>query len=129
MQERKLMSTTVQVLENTPERRSGTESLTKVFLRNNSEQIYFILLFCLSHEKKMRSGTHLTQQNMFLSDRIAPFGFFTHARLEQPLLSLVGCRYFLAHASRFFWRRSAPLHPPPVWCTRGWVKNSENVTK
>jgi hypothetical protein len=62
-----LMSTTVWVLENTPEKRSGTESFPKVFLHNNCEQIYFILLFYLSLIKKeMRSGTHLTQQNMFL---------------------------------------------------------------
>jgi hypothetical protein len=66
MQKRNLMSTTVQVLENTPEKRSRTESLPEVFLHNNCEQIYFILLLCLSHKKEMRSGTHLTQQNVFL---------------------------------------------------------------
>jgi hypothetical protein len=67
MQKRKLMPTTVQVLENTPEKRSGTESLPEVLLHDNCEQIYyFILLFCLSHKKEMRSGTHLTWQNVFL---------------------------------------------------------------
>ncbi len=62
------MSITVQVLENTPETRSGTEILPEVFLHDNCEQIDFILLFCLSHTQKneMRSGTHLTQQHVFL---------------------------------------------------------------
>jgi hypothetical protein len=34
MQKRNLMSTTVRVLENRPEKRSGTESLLEVFLHN-----------------------------------------------------------------------------------------------
>jgi hypothetical protein len=46
------MSTTVQVLENTPEKKSRTESLPGVFPHDNCEQIYFILLFCLSHKKR-----------------------------------------------------------------------------
>jgi hypothetical protein len=65
------MPTTVRVLENTPEKRSGTKSLPKVFLHNKCKQIYFILFFCLSH-KKMRSGTHLTQQNVFLPGQKTP---------------------------------------------------------
>ncbi len=27
---------------------------------------FFILFFCLSHQEEMRSGTHFTQQNVFL---------------------------------------------------------------
>ncbi len=38
--------------KHTPEKRSRTESLPKVFLQDNYEQIYFILLFCLSHKKR-----------------------------------------------------------------------------
>jgi hypothetical protein len=54
------MSTTLQVLENTPEKRSGPESLPKVFLHDNCEQINFILLFCLSHKKNEKEDSSCT---------------------------------------------------------------------
>jgi hypothetical protein len=60
-----LMSTTVQVLENASGTRSGTESLPKVFLHNNCEQISYNFFRFLKKEK-IRSGTHFTQQNVFL---------------------------------------------------------------
>jgi hypothetical protein len=60
------MSITVLVLVNTPEMKRGTESLPKVFLHNNREQIYFILFYCLSHKEEMRCCSHFTKQNMFL---------------------------------------------------------------
>jgi hypothetical protein len=42
--------------------KSGIESLPEVFLHDNCEQIFFVFL----QEKEMRSGTHFTQQNVFL---------------------------------------------------------------
>jgi len=56
-QKKNLSFTTVRVLENASGTRSGTESLPKVFLHDNCDQISFI---------EMRSGTHFTQQNVFL---------------------------------------------------------------
>ena len=61
-----LMSTTVRVLENASGTRSGTESLPKVFLHDNFEQISFIIFFAFLKKEEMRSGTHFTQQNVFL---------------------------------------------------------------
>ena len=61
-----LMSTTVRVLENASGTRSGTESLPKVFLQDNFEQISFIIFFAFLKKEEMRSGTHFTQQNVFL---------------------------------------------------------------
>ena len=61
-----LMSTTVRVLENASGTRSGTESLPKVFLHDNCEQISFIIFFAFLKKEEMRSGTHFTQQNVFL---------------------------------------------------------------
>jgi len=60
------MSTTVRVLENASGTRSGTESLPKVFLHDNCEQISFIIFFAFLKKEEMRSGTHFTQQNVFL---------------------------------------------------------------
>jgi hypothetical protein len=61
-----LMSTTVRVLENASGTRSGTESLPKVFLHDNCEQISFIIFFAFLKKEEMRSGTHFTQLNVFL---------------------------------------------------------------
>jgi hypothetical protein len=61
-----LMSTTVRVLENAPGTRRGTESLPKVFLHDNCEQISFIIFFAFLKKEEMRSGTHFTQLNVFL---------------------------------------------------------------
>ena len=61
-----LMSTTVRVLENASGTRSGTESLPKVFLQDNFEQISFIIFFAFLKKEEMRSGTHFTQQKVFL---------------------------------------------------------------
>jgi hypothetical protein len=45
------------------------EARLKVFPKHFfTTTVYFILLFCLSHEKEMISRTHLTQQNVFLPD-------------------------------------------------------------
>jgi hypothetical protein len=60
------MSTTVRVLENASGTRSGTESLPKVFLHDNCEQISFIIFFAFLKKEEMRSGTHFTQLNVFL---------------------------------------------------------------
>ena len=57
---------TVRVLENASGTRSGTESLPKVFLQDNFEQISFIIFFAFLKKEEMRSGTHFTQQNVFL---------------------------------------------------------------
>jgi len=61
-----LSFTTVQVLENASGTRSGTESLPKVFLHDNCEQISFNIFFAFLKKEEMRSGTHFTQQNVFL---------------------------------------------------------------
>ena len=61
-----LSFTTVQVLENATGTRSGTEILPKVFLHDNCEQISFIIFFAFLKKEEMRSGTHFTQQNVFL---------------------------------------------------------------
>jgi len=63
---KKLMSTTVRVLENASGTRSGAESLPKVFLHDNCEQISFIIFFAFLKKEEIRSGTHFTQQNVFL---------------------------------------------------------------
>jgi hypothetical protein len=46
--------------------RSGTESLPKVFLHDNCEQVSFIIFFAFLKKEEMRSGTHFTQLNVFL---------------------------------------------------------------
>jgi len=56
----------VQVLENASGTRSGTESLPKVFLHDNCEQISFIIFFAFLKKEEMRSGTNFTQQKVFL---------------------------------------------------------------
>jgi len=61
-----LSFTTVRVLENASGMRSGTESLPKVFLHDKCEQISFIIFFAFLKKEEMRSGTHFTQQNVFL---------------------------------------------------------------
>jgi hypothetical protein len=61
-----LSFTTVRGLENASGTRSGTESLPKVFLHDNCEQISFIMFFAFLKKEEMRSRTHFTQQNMFL---------------------------------------------------------------
>jgi len=61
-----LSFTTVQVLENASGTRRGTESLPKVFLHHNCEQISFIIFFAFLKKEEMRSGTHFTQQKVFL---------------------------------------------------------------
>ncbi len=58
--------TTVRVLENASGTRSGTESLHKVFVHDNCEQISFIYFFAFLKKEEMRSGTHFTQQNVIL---------------------------------------------------------------
>jgi hypothetical protein len=60
-----LMSTTVRVLENTSGTRSGTESLPKCFFTTTVNRFH-IIFFAFLKKEEMRSGTHLTQQNMFL---------------------------------------------------------------
>ena len=59
-----LMSTTVRVLENASGTRR-TESLPKVFLHDNCEQISYNFFRFLKKEE-IRSGTHFTQRNVFL---------------------------------------------------------------
>jgi len=58
---KKLMSTTVP-----SGTRSGTESLPKVFLHDNCEQISFVIFFAFLKKEEIRSGTHFTQKNVFL---------------------------------------------------------------
>jgi hypothetical protein len=53
---------TVQLSEYFLFEKGGTESLPKVFLHDNCEQIFF----CLLTKIEMRSGTHFTQWNLFL---------------------------------------------------------------
>jgi len=50
-----LSFTTVQVLENASGTRSGTESLPKVFLHDNCEQISFIIFFAFSSSERVSS--------------------------------------------------------------------------
>ena len=57
---------TVRVLENASGTRSRTESLPEVFLHDNCEQISLIIFFAFLKKEEMRSGTHFTQQNVFL---------------------------------------------------------------
>jgi len=67
MRSRKNLSfTTVRVFENASGTRSGTECLPKVFLHDNCEQISFIIFFTFLKKEEMRSGTHFTEQNVFL---------------------------------------------------------------
>ena len=40
--------------------------MPKVFLHDNCEQISFIIFFAFLKKEEMRSGTHFTQQNVFL---------------------------------------------------------------
>jgi hypothetical protein len=61
-----LSFTTAQVLENASGTRSRIESLPKVFLHDNCEQSSFIIFFAFLKKEEMRSGTHFTQQNVFL---------------------------------------------------------------
>jgi hypothetical protein len=61
-----LSFTTVRVLENASGTRSGTESLPEVFLHNKCEQISYIIFFAFLKKEEMRSGTHFSQQNVFL---------------------------------------------------------------
>jgi hypothetical protein len=64
--------------------KGGTESLLEVFLHNNCEQFFF----CLLTKKEMRSGTHFTQQNMFLpvplqqrgKTRLSPSYYFSYSK-------------------------------------------------
>jgi len=64
--EKKPSFTTDPVLENASGMRSGTESLPKVFLHDNCEQISFIIFFAFLKKEEMRSGTRFTEQNVFL---------------------------------------------------------------
>ena len=57
-----LMSITVRVLENASGTRSGTESLPNTTTVNRLHIIFFAFL----KKEEMRSGTHFTQQNLFL---------------------------------------------------------------
>ena len=61
-----LSVTAVLVLENALGTRSGTESVPKVFLHDNCEQISFIIFFAFLKKEEMRSRTHFTQLNVFL---------------------------------------------------------------
>ena len=56
---------TVRVLENASGTRSGTESLPKCFFTTTVNRFHIIFLAFLKKEE-MRSGTHFTQQNVFL---------------------------------------------------------------
>ena len=56
---------TVQLSEYFLFKKGGAESFPTVFLHNNCEQIYFTI-FLPSPNKEMRSGTHFTQQSVFL---------------------------------------------------------------
>ena len=60
-----LMSTTVWVLENAPGTRSGTESLPKVFLHNNCEQISLLFFSPFSKRKKWEAGIILHSKTCF----------------------------------------------------------------
>jgi hypothetical protein len=60
-----LMSTTVRVLENASGTRSGTESLPKCFFTTTVNRFH-ILFFAFLKKEEMRSGTHFTQQKVFL---------------------------------------------------------------
>ena len=60
-----LMSTTVRVLENASGTRSGTESLPKCFFTTTVNRFH-IIFFAFLKKEEMRSGTHFTQQNVFL---------------------------------------------------------------
>jgi hypothetical protein len=51
-----LKSTTVRVLENTPEREAGLKVCPKCFF-TTLEQIYYYYVFRLSHKEEMRRGT------------------------------------------------------------------------
>jgi hypothetical protein len=64
---KKLMSTTVRVLENTSGTRSGTESLPKVFLHDNCEQIYIIIFLPFSKKRNKKRDSFYTA-NVFLPD-------------------------------------------------------------
>jgi len=57
-----LMSITVRVLDNALGTRSGTESLPNTTTVNRLHITFFAYL----KKEEMRSGTHFTQQNMFL---------------------------------------------------------------
>ena len=51
---------TVRVLENASGTRSGTESLPKVFLQDNFEQISFIIFFAFLKKEEMKLREHVT---------------------------------------------------------------------
>jgi len=72
-----LSFTTVRVLENALATRSGTESLPKVFLHDNCEQISFIIFFTFLKKEEMRSGTHFTQSRFpkTSSERVSSSNF------------------------------------------------------
>ena len=56
---------TVRVLENASGTRSGTESLPKCFFTTTVNRFH-ILFFAFLKKEEMRSGTHFTQQKVFL---------------------------------------------------------------
>jgi hypothetical protein len=65
-QKKIFLSMTVQVLENTPGTRSGTESLPEKFLHNNCEQIYYHYFFHLSQKRRNEKRDSFYTANMFL---------------------------------------------------------------
>jgi len=100
------MSTTVRVLENASGTRSGTESLPKVFLHDNCEQVSFIIIFfAFLKKEEMRSGTHFTQQNVFLLFTVVVtkhvFLPVPNRRFPQsPLHQCVICRFWYITKNR-----------------------------
>ena len=66
-----LMSTTVWVLENAPGTRSGTESLPKVFLHNNCEQISLLFFSPFSKRKKWEAGIILHSKTCFFCSQLS----------------------------------------------------------
>jgi len=60
-----LMSTTIRVLENASGTRSGTKNLPNCFFTTTVNRFH-INFFAFLKKEEMRSGTHFTQQNVFL---------------------------------------------------------------
>ncbi len=68
-QKKTFLSSAVQVLENTPGTRSGTESLPKEFLHDNCEQIYYHYFFRLSQRRRNEKRDSFYTANVFLPVR------------------------------------------------------------
>ena len=113
-----LSFTTVRGLENASGTRSGTESLPKVFLQDNFEQISFIIFFAFLKKEEMRSGTHFTQQNVFLlftvvvTKHVWPYfqSRFPKTSSERVSSSLAAARRQWQHLRR--WRQRDSVKSP-----------------